>query len=242
MRRTNYEAIATRYDDERAHWGNPPDEIIAAGVGDVLDVGCGTGLWLAAQRRYFAERAIRFVGLDASPAMLREARDKAAGFRLVNGLAEALPFGAATFDYVYSSFAYHHFADKLAAFDEIARVIRPGGTFRIRHMNYERERWWVYRFFPQTRTLDAQRFWTSDNLASALGERGFDVVVEIDDSTETWTKANMLKDAERRVTSQLAILDDDAYAQGLERLRGLPDDAVFEMECGSALDLRARRL
>ena len=132
--RTDYEAIAASYDEEREHWEIPPDDVIASADGDlrVLDVGCGTGLWLVAQHRHFPDAPIRWTGLDPSAAMLTEARAKAPDLSLVRGFAEAIPARTNGVDYVYSSFAYHHFADKGAAFDEITRVAPSGPPGRDR--------------------------------------------------------------------------------------------------------------
>jgi ubiquinone/menaquinone biosynthesis C-methylase UbiE len=145
--RTDYETIAPSYDEDRKHFEIPPDDVVASGaVRDVLDVGCGTGLWLTAQRSHFPGSLHRWTGLDASAGMLAQARAKDPGLTLVNALAEAMPFASESFDYAYSSFAYHHFADKDAAFDDVARVLRPGGIFRIRHIEPpDMERWWIYR-------------------------------------------------------------------------------------------------
>jgi SAM-dependent methyltransferase len=220
--RTDYEAIAPSYDEDRKHWEIPPDDVIAGANGalDVLDVGCGTGLWLTAQRTHYPDAPVRWTGLDPSAGMLREAREKAPDLDLVHAFAEAMPFAANAFDYVYSSFVYHHFADKDAAFDEIARVLRPHGTFRIRHIDPEHmPGWWVYRYFPKTRDLDDLRFWANERLHDAFEQRGFDVEVALQPEVQSRPAAEIIEEAERRVVSQIAILDDGAYAEGLALLR-----------------------
>ena len=45
--------------------------------------------------------------------------------------------------------------------------------------------------------------------------------------------AEVREDAERRVISQLAVLDDDRYEAGLVRLRALDDDATVASQGGS---------
>ncbi len=241
--RTDYEAIAPSYDEDRKHWDVPVDDVIARGtVADVLDVGCGTALWLTAQRAHFRDNPVRWSGLDPSAGMLGEARMKAPDLAVVNAFAEAMPFLDRSFDYVYSSFAYHHFADKEAAFDEVARVLRPHGIFRIRHIEPpEMERWWVYRCFPKTRELDKLRFWTSDALRRALVQRGFTVDVVLQPETVRKTASDIIEEAERRVVSQLAILDDDDYHAGLAALRSHPPAEPIETQW-AGLTLTAKRV
>src|SRR5205085_7024279 len=116
-------------------------------------------------------------------------------------------------------FVYHHFTDKEAAFDEIVRVLRPGGTFRIRNIDPPNMGgWWVYRYFPKTRELDELRFWTARSLREAMERRGFAVDVRIEPETRSQPAGEVLEEAERRVVSQLAILDDDTYREGLDEL------------------------
>jgi ubiquinone/menaquinone biosynthesis C-methylase UbiE len=231
--RTNYEAIAPSYDEDRKHWDIPPDDVIAGADGtlDVLDVGCGTGLWLTSQRARYSDARVRWAGIDASAGMLAEAKAKAPDLGLVNAFAEAIPLRSNTFDYIYSSFAYHHFADKDAALDEIARVLRSGGTFRIRNIAPEHmPGWWVYRYFPETRALDDLRFWTSERLRDALARRGFDVEVLVEPEARDQPAAEILEEAERRVVSQIAILDDAAYDEGLARLRAADAAQAIETD------------
>lgn len=93
-----------------------------------LDVACGPGTVVAA----FAQRVRHACGLDATEAMLDEARKLAARLALQNvewrrGDVYALPFDDATFDVVCCRFAFHHFEEPVRAFGEMVRVCRPGG-------------------------------------------------------------------------------------------------------------------
>jgi ubiquinone/menaquinone biosynthesis C-methylase UbiE len=95
---------------------------------EVLDIGCGPGSVVAA----FASRVRRSVGLDATPAMLAQARSLAAARNLKNtewhqGDVYHLPFEAASFDIVSCRFAFHHFETPARALAEMLRVCRPGG-------------------------------------------------------------------------------------------------------------------
>jgi len=97
----------------------------------VLDVGCGTG----AQTLPAAEVAGpgNVVGVDPSPDMLEQAREKAEKKGLdidFRGAAiEKLPFDDQQFDVVLSSFMLHHLPEDVmrSGFGEIQRVLKPGG-------------------------------------------------------------------------------------------------------------------
>jgi len=98
----------------------------------VLDVGSGTGA-LAVQ---LAERAPFVVGVDVSPTMIGLARKNQSESGKTNvawviASADALPFAAATFDYITSSFALR-FSNPHSSLPEIRRTIRPGGRVTIR--------------------------------------------------------------------------------------------------------------
>ena len=93
-----------------------------------LDVACGPGT-VAAE---FAKHVRHAVGLDATEAMLDQARKLAVKRALDNatwhrGDVRALPFDDAAFDIVSCRFAIHHFEEPGAAFAEMVRVCRPGG-------------------------------------------------------------------------------------------------------------------
>jgi arsenite methyltransferase len=101
----------------------------------VLDLGCGAGtdLLIAAQMVGTTGRAI---GVDMTPAMLAQARASAVKMGLDNvelheSLIESLPLEDASVDIVISNGVIDLVPDKDAVFDEIDRVLRPGGRLQV---------------------------------------------------------------------------------------------------------------
>jgi arsenite methyltransferase len=101
----------------------------------VLDLGCGAGtdLLIAAQMTGPSGRAI---GVDMTPSMLERARASAREMGIDNlelheSLIEALPLEDASVDVVISNGVIDLVPDKDAVFDEIDRVLRPGGRLQI---------------------------------------------------------------------------------------------------------------
>jgi SAM-dependent methyltransferase len=101
----------------------------------VLDLGCGAGtdLLIAAQ---MTGPTGRVIGVDMTPAMLDRARESAQqmGFESVSlheSLIESLPLEDASVDIVISNGVIDLVPDKDAVFDEIDRVLRPGGRLQI---------------------------------------------------------------------------------------------------------------
>jgi len=96
----------------------------------VLEVGAGAGLLL----RELKDVGVReVVGLDASAYNLKTAAEVAPGARLVQGLAEALPFAEQRFDAVCACFLFHELPAEVsaAALREFARVLKPGGLLLL---------------------------------------------------------------------------------------------------------------
>src|SRR5688572_18112261 len=89
----------------------------------LLDVACGAGLVSGLA----ASRGARVIGVDFSPAMLAEARQRHPSLEFREGDAEALPFADATFDAVVINFGLHHFPYPARAVVEAGRVLRAGG-------------------------------------------------------------------------------------------------------------------
>ena len=101
----------------------------------VLDLGCGAGtdLLIAAQMAGPEGRAI---GVDMTPTMLARARGSANELRLDNvelhqTLIESLALEDESVDIVISNGVIDLVPDKEAVFDEIDRVLAPGGRLQI---------------------------------------------------------------------------------------------------------------
>jgi ubiquinone/menaquinone biosynthesis C-methylase UbiE len=117
---------------ERRHWHTVKHALarmpVEAGE-TVLDLGTGSGYVLRALRE--TADIGRGYGLDASPEMLRNARDYTddpqVGF--LRGDFDALPFATGSLDHVFSMEAFYYARDPGHTLEEIRRALRPGGTF-----------------------------------------------------------------------------------------------------------------
>jgi SAM-dependent methyltransferase len=230
----NYDRIAPAYDQRYAI--NPLAGVAAAlaslarerGAERLLEVGCGTGRWLAE----LGPGARRVYGLDRSPGMLRQARERNASFHLICGRAGRLPFTDAAFDLVFCVNALHHFDHPRDFISEARRVLRPGGALAVVGMDPHggQDRWYLYDYFEGTRAADLARFPSRRAIMDWMAAAGF---VGVD-----WQQVERIRD--RRVgrevltdhflqkhgTSQLALLPDEAYAAGLRRI----ETALVEAE------------
>ena len=142
----------------------------------ILEVGCGTGKWLAdlsASTLY--AKASRVFGLDLSMGMLRQAHRREPPLRLTRGRAEQLPFPAATFDLVYCVNAIHHFDRPRAFISEACRLLRPGGRLAVIGMDPHgrRESWYVYRYFEGVYETDLRRFPSWADVAGWMATRAW---------------------------------------------------------------------
>jgi SAM-dependent methyltransferase len=94
----------------------------------LLDVACGPALTACA----FAPLAEHVTGIDLTPAMLDEARKRAAELGLTNvswqaGDVSNMPFPDGAFSVVFSRYAFHHFTNPQKVLAEMVRVCAPGG-------------------------------------------------------------------------------------------------------------------
>ena len=116
------------------YWQRERHRIITAmarGAGHTLDVGCGSSVIL--QSLNYA------VGIDILANKLRYMRQY--GVPLVRGSVTALPIRDASFDCVVCSQVIEHLPADPAIFDELTRVLRPGGLLILGTPDYDTIGW-----------------------------------------------------------------------------------------------------
>ncbi|MFL5680306.1 MAG: class I SAM-dependent methyltransferase [Chloroflexota bacterium] len=123
-------ATYDRIANPQARWGAAVlDRLPLAGDERVLDAGCGTGRVTEALIERLPRGSV--VALDASPAMIAEARRRLESYGdrieyVTADLSRPLPIDG-TVDAVLSTATFHWVLDHDALFAHLAAVMRPGG-------------------------------------------------------------------------------------------------------------------
>jgi SAM-dependent methyltransferase len=104
----------------------------------VLDVGCGIGDDVRAIAKLVNDGG-RVVGVDASTAMIEEARARGVpgNAEFIVGRSDALPFPAASFDACRAERVFQHLCDAHATARELRRILRPGGSALVIDPDWE---------------------------------------------------------------------------------------------------------
>lgn len=101
--------------------------------GSVLDIGSGLGACAVLLTRDYG--ASEVVGIDVEPHLIADATERVAAagvgdkarFQLVE--PGPIPFDDDSFDIVFTKDAIVHIPDKAAFYEEVRRVLKPGGAF-----------------------------------------------------------------------------------------------------------------
>lgn len=187
----------------------------------ILEVGCGTGRWLAGLRALTEQG----YGLDPSKGMLAQAHARGMQLQLTRGRGEHLPFPDATFDLVYCVNAIHHMDGQQTFIQEAQRVLRDGGALAVIGMDPHigRETWYVYDYFPGTYETDLARFPSWETVLDWMRAAGFRQTERrlVERIIDHKTSATILDDPflQKHTSSQLALLSDAAYVAGVQRIK-----------------------
>lgn len=144
----------------------------AAGIDNVLDVGCGTGAVLARLSAIGIGR--EFAGIDVvDPATNLEIEDAAAApFRWSSYDGARIPFADASFDLVYASHVLEHVPEPRAFLSELARVAR---TFVYVEVPCELHARTNRRALQSTLDIGHINFYTPDTFRLVLVTSGLNV-------------------------------------------------------------------
>jgi ubiquinone/menaquinone biosynthesis C-methylase UbiE len=247
----DYDRIADRYDTRyRVYAYDGIRETLNAFLGDrpgsVLEVGCGTAHWLGLLQ---AQLKPSPYGIDPSAQMLAQAaaRSVASGERprLARGRAEDLPFPDQSFDRLFCVNALHHFDDRARFFAEARRVLKPGGGLLTIGMDphTDRDEWWVYDYFDETRAIDCERYARVRTLRGEMALAGFAWTESMEadrvELVRPASEALVNGVVDTSFTSQLTLLSEDEFRKGSDRLRQANDAAGGELQLVTDLRLYA---
>lgn len=163
---------------EERHWHTAKHVLARIPVekgSTVFDLGTGSGYALRALRD--TKGAGRGYGLDGSPEMATNARSYTEnpdiGFLI--GDFDDLPLASDSVDHAFSMEAFYYASDPHRTLSELARILRPGGTFFC-GVNYYEENvhshdWQANISVPMTR-------WSRPEYRDAFREAGFHVATQ----------------------------------------------------------------
>ncbi len=224
--RLDYDAAADQFDRRYRAYAYPG--IAAAlrslarlpGTERVLEVGCGTGHWLA----HFAADGLVAHGIDSSRGMLDLARRRPQALMLCCGRAGHLPYRRAAFDLICCVNALHHFNDPGGFIQQARACLRRGSRLALIGLDPSdpRNHWFLYEYFERTFETDRARYPSVRAILGWMAAAGFEHVTH---QTAEHIRNDLIGEAvlgdpflEKRGTSQLMLLSDAEYAVGRARI------------------------
>jgi SAM-dependent methyltransferase len=133
--------------------------------------------------------------------------------------------GNESFDRVFCINAFHHFQGKVVFLTEAMRVLRPGGLMMIVGLDPHTgvDQWYIYEYFANVLEIDRRRYPASSQIREWMQAAGFAdcVTREIQHLPVRLGARAALEQGrlDKSVTSQLSVLTDEEYRQGVARVR-----------------------
>ncbi|QWV92367.1 methyltransferase domain-containing protein [Geomonas oryzisoli] len=198
-----------------------------SGVGErdeVLDVACGPGMVACA----FARHARQVTGVDITPAMIEQARQRQAEQRLANltwdiGTAVPLAYPDHCFSLVLTRYSFHHLLDPQQALSEMIRVCRSGGVVMVADVAIPSAKSAAYDELELIRDPSHTHALTEDEFEALFQHSGLvdcrRSAYGVDIELETQIKASFPKPGDDRVIRELVTADVGIDSLGINARR-----------------------
>ena len=234
-----YDGIAERYDDTRGgerrgdEFATELDRRLPAGSGPVLEIGVGTGVVSLGLRR----RGRVVLGLDVSGSMLARASSRL-GPVVIRGDARVQPVRSRSVPHAVSVWVLQHIDPPRALFDEVARILRPGGRYLVCPVNRMTEDDLIepimagmWERAQQLSPPWRPRHVAADDISAWAAESGFTGHVE-SFASSPWniTAEDQIRAIRDRVFPALRAIDDRVYEEvagpAIAALEALPTGPI----------------
>lgn len=160
----------------------------------VLDLGAGTGTGTRALKQRYPKAQV--FALDSAQRMLLQARAQQGWLRkfdLICGEAAALPLQPATFDLAFSHLMLPWCNAPDAVFEEVARILRPGGLFSFSSLGPDTARELRRAWRNVDAAVHVHGFIDMHDVGDALTRAGFaDPVMDVETVTITYSSLEHL--------------------------------------------------
>lgn len=159
----------------------------------ILDLGCGTGFQAAALSQQYPN-ATQW-NLDLAPGMVRVAKQNQRSSKQLYlcADAESLPFKNKSVDFIFSNCALPWFSDPIRAFEEIQRVLKPGGFLFLSTFGPDTLKELRACFLENPQIKSEEAFQDLHNLGDQLLQMGFwDPIIDMEMLTFTYEHATTL--------------------------------------------------
>lgn len=172
-----YDIIGQRYNDTRKadpYLASRLWALLAPQPGDTcLDIGCGTGNYTLALQ----QKGLDMIGVEPSTQMLETAKARGQAIDWRQGKAEAIPLAEASVDRAVAVLTLHHWTDLTSGFQEVYRVLKPGGKWVILAATpHQTAKYWVTHYFPKMIQKSVEQLPSMDQITQAFSAAGFEQI------------------------------------------------------------------